>query len=88
VAGQPVVIGAYRVEGVLTVVALSSSPFAMPDSAHVMRGSSQSAWMASRNGVGLWCVNAPAGKRSMLVAARMPAVQLPAIVSRLPVASL
>ncbi len=87
-AGQPVVIGAYRVEGILTVVAVSEKPFRMPDASRVMHGSSPSAWMATRGGVGLWCMNAPAGKHSMLVAARMPAVQLPAVVSRLNVRSL
>ncbi len=86
--GQPVTIGAYRVEGVLTVVAVSSSPFAMPDSSHVVHGSSHHAWMATRDGVGLWCVNAPPGRHSMLVAARMPAVQLPAVVSGLDLSAL
>jgi hypothetical protein len=88
VAGQPLLIGAYRVEGVLTVVAVSPRPFAMPASSRVVHGSSSGAWMATRGPVGLWCINDPHGKHSMLVAAEMPAVQLPAVISRLHVTSL
>lgn len=86
--GQAVVLTAYRVHGVLTMVAVSSRPFAMPPSSRVMHGSTATAWMASRGAVGLWCVNAPSGKHSMLVAAEMPVEQLPAAVAHLPAESL
>ena len=83
IGGQRVELAAFRVEGVLTIVATASSPFAMPASSHVVAGSSDRSWMTTEGGIGLYCVNGVAGRRSMLVAAAMPAVQLPAVAGRL-----
>lgn len=82
--GERVLLRKFSVEGIPTLVAMATHPFAMPAASDVVAGSSRRAWMASRaGGIGLYCVNAPAGQHSMLVAARMPAVQLPHVLAHL-----
>lgn len=80
---QRVFLRAYRVDGVATYVATSTQPFSMPAASHVVVGSSARAWMATRGLVGLYCINAPAGRRSLLIAAPMPAVELPGVLAHL-----
>lgn len=80
---RPVVLHVIRYHGIATVVAVSSRPFPMPPASHVVAGSSARAWMASRGRVGLYCLNGPAGRHSMLVAAEMPAVALPGVLVQL-----
>lgn len=81
--GQPVMLRSFETGRVATLVATSMRPFTMPPSSHVVPGSSPSAWMATRGAVGLYCVNAPAGRESLLVAAPMPAVELPGMLDQL-----
>lgn len=82
--GERVLLRKFSVEGIPTLVAMATHPFPMPAASAVVAGSSRRAWMASRaGGIGLYCVNAPAGQHSMLVAARMPAVQLPHVLAHL-----
>jgi hypothetical protein len=83
IGGQNMVLRAFRVEGVLAVVATSSRPFAMPSASRVVTGSSSRVWMATRGPVGLYCMNGGPGRSSMLLAAAMPAVQLSAVAARL-----
>ncbi len=82
IGGRPVELSAYRVHGVLTLVATARRPFAMPASTYAA-GSSAQAWMATRGAVGVYCLNAPPGGESMLLAAVMPAVALPGVALRL-----
>jgi len=83
IAGQSLDLRALRVEGILTVIAVSPQPFAMPSASRVVSGSSSRAWMATRGSVGVYCVNAAPGHHSMLLAAAMPVVQLSALAARM-----
>ncbi|MDA8297713.1 MAG: zf-HC2 domain-containing protein [Actinomycetota bacterium] len=83
VDGRAVEVHRYRVHGALTLIAVSARPFAMPAASHVVSGSNHRVWMADRGSLGLYCVNAPAGRHSMLAVAAMPAVALPSALAAL-----
>ncbi|HLX78062.1 MAG TPA: zf-HC2 domain-containing protein [Acidimicrobiales bacterium] len=81
--GQQLLVRSYRVDGVVAVVATSKSAFPMPAVAHVLAGSSPTAWLATHGRLALYCVNRPAGRESMLLVAPMPAVELPQVAAKL-----
>lgn len=83
--GQPLTVRAYRVEGITTLVATSSSPFPMPASSHLVAGSSRRAWMATRGTLAIYGVNRPAGggHESMFLVAAMPMARLPQVAAQL-----
>jgi anti-sigma factor RsiW len=83
--GQELTVRAYRVHGVVTLVATSSRPFPMAASSHLLSGSSPTAWMATRGSLAMYGVNRPAGagRGSMFLVAAMPMAQLPQVAARL-----
>lgn len=83
VGGRSVEVHRYHVHGALTLIAVSTRPFAMPAASHVVDGSNHRVWMADRGSLGLYCVNAPVGRHSMLAVAAMPAVALPSALVKL-----
>jgi len=80
--GQTIVLRTWRVGGTEAVVAVSSTPFPMPASAHGVAGRGM-AWSARLGRLGLYCLNGPT---SELVAAPVPAAELAALAARLPLA--
>jgi hypothetical protein len=83
--GQEIVVRAYRLDGVLTLVATSDRPFPMPGNSHLVAGSSSAAWMATRGSFALYCVNRPVGdeRSSMFLVGDMPMARLPEVAARL-----
>ena len=83
--GQPLTVRAYRVHGVVTLVATSARPFPMAASAHLLPGSSPAAWMATRGPLAMYGVNRPPGTGggSMFLVAATPMAQLPQLAARL-----
>jgi hypothetical protein len=80
--GQRILVRTWQVDGVEAVVAVSGQPFPMPPGAQGMPGGGM-AWSARLGKLGLYCIN---GRRPELVAAPVPAAELAALVSRLPLA--
>lgn len=83
VEGQEIDVHSSRVDGRLVEVATSARQFPMPSTSHVVAGSSQHAWMASRGSLSMYCVNRPPGQQSMLLVAGMPAAELPQVAAEL-----
>ena len=83
--GQELTVRAYRVHGVVTLVATSARPFPMAASSHLLSGSSPTAWMATRGSLAMYGVNRPVGasRGSMFLVAAMPMAQLPQVAARL-----
>jgi hypothetical protein len=80
--GQQIVVRTWLVGRVEAVVAVSARPFPMPPGAQSAPGGGM-AWSARAGKLGLYCVN---GHRSELMAAPVPAAELPGLVARLPFA--
>jgi len=80
--GQQIVVRTWRLGGVAAVVALSGQPFPMPPGARGVSGGGM-AWSARLGRLALYCIN---GQASELVAAPVPAADLPGLVARLPLA--
>jgi hypothetical protein len=78
--GQRIVVRTWRLGGVAAVVAVSGQPFPMPPGAHGASGGGM-AWSARLGKLALYCIN---GRASELVAAPVPAAELPGLVGRLP----
>jgi anti-sigma factor RsiW len=84
IAGQPMRVRAFVIDGGLVVAATSSTPFAMPASSHLLSGSTSSAWMASSGSISLYGVNRlGSGRPSMFLVASMPIAKLPGIAVQL-----
>lgn len=83
VEGQQIDVRSLRVDGHLVEVATSPRRFPMPSTSHVVAGSSQRAWMASRGSLGMYCVNRGPRRRSVLLVAGMPAAELPQVAAQL-----
>lgn len=83
--GQSLDVRSYRIEGVITLVATSASPFPMPASSHLVTGSSPTSWMATDGKLAMYGVNRPAGegRKSMFLIAAMPMARLPQVAARL-----
>jgi hypothetical protein len=83
--GQELTVRAYRVHGVVTLVATSGQPFPMAASSHLLPGSSPTAWMATRGPLAMYGVNRPAGVGggSVFLVAALPMAQLPEVAARL-----
>jgi hypothetical protein len=81
-AGHHIVIRTWRLGGTEVVVATSGQPFPMPPGAQGTSGGGM-AWVARAGKVSLYCINGPT---SELVAAPVPAAQLAALATRLPLA--
>ena len=81
-AGHHLVIRTWRLGGTEVVVATSGQPFPMPPGAQGTSGGGM-AWVARAGKVSLYCINGPT---SELVAAPVPAAQLAALATRLPLA--
>ena len=80
--GQRIVMRTWRVGAAEAVVAVSGQPFPMPGRARAVSGGGM-AWSARLGKLGLYCLN---GRRSELVAAPVPAVELAGLAARLPLA--
>jgi hypothetical protein len=80
---QLIALWYYRVEDQPVLVATSDRQFPMPAHPIAMSGSTPSDWMATRGQLGIYCVNKPAGQRSMLVVAAMPVARLPHVAADL-----
>jgi len=78
--GQQIVVRTWRLGGVAAVVAVSGQPFAMPPGAQAASGGGM-AWSVRLGKLALYCIN---GRASELVAAPVPAAELPGLVARLP----
>jgi len=80
--GQQIVVRTWRLDSVAAVVAVSGQPFPMPPGARGAPGGGM-AWSARLGKLALYCIN---GQASELVAAPVPAADLPGLVARLPLA--
>jgi hypothetical protein len=80
--GQQIVVRTWRLGRVAVVVAVSGQPFPMPPGARGAPGGGM-AWSARLGKLGLYCIN---GRASELIAAPVPAAELPGLVARLPLA--
>ncbi len=78
--GQRIVVRTWRLGRVEAVVAVSARPFPVPPGAQSASGGGM-AWSARLGRLGLYCVN---GRRPELVAAPVPAAELPGLVAQLP----
>ena len=78
--GQQIVVRTWRLGHLEAVVAVSGRPFPMPPGARGMSGGGM-AWSARLGKLGLYCLN---GRTSELVAAPVPAAELPGLAARLP----
>jgi len=78
--GQRIVLRTWRLGGTEAVVAVSERPFPMPAGATAASGGGM-AWYARAGRLGMYCVN---GRTSELVAAPVPAAELPFLAARLP----
>lgn len=83
VGGQLLTVRSYRVDGGVVLVATSAQPFPMPSDAHLLAGSSRTAWMATRGTLAMYGVNRPEGEASMVLVAAMPMAELPQVAARL-----
>ncbi|MGH3522473.1 MAG: hypothetical protein ACRDU4_06505, partial [Mycobacterium sp.] len=77
-AGAHLRLWYYRVGGVPAVVALSDQPFPMPAEAAALTTGAMP-WTATRGGVALYCAQS-----NVVIAAPVPAGELPALASQLP----
>ena len=80
VGGQRIVLRTWRLGSTEAVVAVSKQPFPTPAGATAASGAPM-AWSARLGMVGLYCIN---GRTSELVAAPVPAAELPSLAARLP----
>jgi anti-sigma factor RsiW len=78
--GQRIMLRTWRLGGTEAVVAVSQRPFPMPAGATAASGGGM-AWSARLGKLGMYCVN---GQTSELVAAPVPAAELPFLAARLP----
>jgi hypothetical protein len=83
IAGQPLTVRAYQLEGTEELVATSARPFPMPSTSHLLAGSSSQAWMATKGRLSMYGVNRRGGSQSMFVVADMPMAQMPQLAARL-----
>jgi len=78
--GQRIVLRTWRLGNMEAVVAVSQRPFPMPAGATGAPGGGM-AWSVRLGRLGLYCIN---GRTSELVAAPVPAAELPSLAARLP----
>jgi hypothetical protein len=83
IGGQSLVVRAYQLEGTEEIVATSARPFPVPPMSHLLTGSSQQAWMATKGRLSMYGVNRQAGGESMFVVAAMPMAEMPQLAARL-----
>jgi hypothetical protein len=83
IAGQPLTVRAYQLEGTEELVATSARPFPMPSTSHLLPGSSSQAWMATKGRLSMYGVNRRGGGQSMFVVADMPMAEMPQLAARL-----
>jgi hypothetical protein len=80
--GHRILIRTWRLAGTEVAEATSGQPFPMPPGARGTSGGGM-AWVARVGKLSLYCIN---GRTSELVAASVPAAELPALAARLPLA--
>jgi hypothetical protein len=83
IAGQPLMVRAYQLEGTEELVATSARPFPVPSSSHMLPGSSSQAWMATKGRLSMYGVNRRGGGQSMFLVAAMPMAEMPQMAARL-----
>ncbi len=83
IAGQPLMVRAYQLEGTEELVATSARPFPMPSTSHLLPGSSSQAWMATKGRLSMYGVNRRSGGQSMFLVADMPMAEMPQLAARL-----
>ncbi len=83
IAGQPLMVRAYQLEGTEELVATSARPFPVPPSSHMLAGSSSQAWMATKGRLSMYGVNRRGRGQSMFLVAAMPMAEMPQMAARL-----
>jgi anti-sigma factor RsiW len=83
VDGETMHLRFFLVDRLVVTVATARRPFPMMPAQDLERGSSDRSWLATMGNLGVFCMNHPTGGNSMLVVARMPAAELPAVAVRL-----
>jgi len=83
IAGQPLMVRAYQLEGTEELVATSAHPFPVPSSSHMLPGSSAQAWMATKGRLSMYGVNRQGSGQSMFLVAAMPMAEMPQMAARL-----
>jgi Putative zinc-finger len=83
VASETMSLHFYVVDHLVVTVATARRPFPMVASSDLERGSSQKSWLATMGGLGAFCMNHDRNGESMLMVAKMPAAELPAVALRL-----
>jgi hypothetical protein len=83
VAGETMSLHFYVVDHLVVTVATARRPFPMVASSDLERGSSERSWLATMGDLGAFCMNRDRNGESMLMVAKMPAAELPAVALRL-----
>lgn len=83
VDGESMHVQFFVVDHLVVTVATERTPFPMVASSELESGSSSRSWLASMGDLGVFCMNHDRNGKSMLVMAKMPAAELPAIAVRL-----
>jgi hypothetical protein len=83
VDGETVRVRFFVVDHEVVTVATAREPFPMVSSPHLEGGSSSRSWLATVGDLGAFCMNRDRPGESMLVIAKMPAAELPAVAVRL-----
>lgn len=78
--GHRIVLRTWRLADTVVAEATSGQPFPLPPGARGTSGGGM-AWVAQVGKLSLYCIN---GRTSELVAAAVPAAELPALAARLP----
>lgn len=80
---QMVSLRAVVVHGEEAIVAISQHPFPMPQSSHLLAGSSEKAWMATDGSLSMYGINRADNHSSMFLVSTMPMAELPELAARL-----
>ncbi|MGB9113439.1 MAG: zf-HC2 domain-containing protein [Acidimicrobiales bacterium] len=83
VDGETMRVRFFVVDHVVVTVATARSPFPMVSSSDLEKGSTSRSWLATVGDLGAFCMNRGGRGESMLVVAKMPAAELPALAVRL-----
>ncbi len=83
VDGETMHVQFFVVDHLVVTVATETTPFPMVASSELESGSSSRSWLASMGDLGVFCMNHDRNGESMLLIAKMPAAELPAVAVRL-----
>lgn len=83
VDGETMRLQFFLVDHVVVTVATARAPFPMVAPSELESGSTSRSWLATMGDMGAFCMNRGRSGESMLVLAKMPAAELPAVAVRL-----